>query len=109
LKRSTFIGGHPTRLTSIDLVGGHVQEAGELSSTRGFQKRTGTLDVGANKLARIGDAPVDMTFRGKVHHCVDALFQDVPHRVGIANVSPDEFVTGVRLEIGEVIQVSCVG
>src|SRR5208282_5374200 len=85
-------------------------EAANAPSLASVEKHLGPEHVGLNKDFGAKNGTVDVTFGGKVKDRVNSVCRDdVIEQLAVANVSFDEEVTLVVLQVGKILEVAGVG
>src|ERR1051326_229262 len=77
---------------------------------RGLQQLKCSLNVGANKLLRILDGAIYVTFCRKMNDCRRLMaLQQITYQFCIVDVASRKYVTAVFAKLGQVCRVSCIG
>ncbi len=94
--------------TSIDLVGGYLQEALDFMFAGGVEQELGAEDIGIDEgTGPHVQAAVNVAFGGEVDQDVDGVVaEDLADITGGGDVSVDEGIAGVILDIRQVFQVA---
>ena len=113
-----FTGAVITQI-AVHFIGGNVVEA-EVGAfgfgqrlpvmPRGFEQCERADQIGADEVARIGNAFIDMAFGGQMHHGVRAVAGENAVKAAAAgNIGAFKRIVQAALDIGQIVQIACVG
>ncbi len=100
---------------TVHFIGGNMQEPEAVSlrirkrapvRPSLFQQRESSVDIGANEILRPADRPVHVAFRREMHNGAGPVrFQKLPDEFPIANIAVNEFISPVRRDALQIMQV----
>ena len=94
---------------AVDLVCRHLDEPAHTRGARRLEQPQRPDDVHVEERLGRQDAAIDVALGREVHDGLDLVtLQRVEHRRAVADISAHEDVSGVALEVTQVLEVACI-